>query len=218
MRTFDMEDYSMLSDLAGKLKIPVKERSKWIEKQMTLKIRNEELKLRNKELELSATKRKPNDTSEDQSLETAQSLKDSGPPQPKKDKMEDVVIVDSPQPEIILIKGDLKDKSKPAIKRTRQKKGVSKDSPKSATQSNAVKKVTFLFKGDKKETQKNVRKKDKLRFTYQETLDLFNLVLQDVNWTTVPSRMSQKNHIPRTDSDYKAKLETEFKKLYPPKS
>ncbi|XP_055870642.1 uncharacterized protein LOC106058613 isoform X4 [Biomphalaria glabrata] len=199
MRTFDMEDYSMLSDLAGKLKIPVKERSKWIEKQMTLKIRNEELKLRNKELELSATKRKPNDTSEDQSLE-------------------DVVIVDSPQPEIILIKGDLKDKSKPAIKRTRQKKGVSKDSPKSATQSNAVKKVTFLFKGDKKETQKNVRKKDKLRFTYQETLDLFNLVLQDVNWTTVPSRMSQKNHIPRTDSDYKAKLETEFKKLYPPKS
>ncbi|KAI8776259.1 hypothetical protein BgiBS90_023415, partial [Biomphalaria glabrata] len=64
----DMEDYSMLSDLAGKLKIPVRERSNWIEKQMTLKIRNEELKLRNKELELCATKRKPNDTSEDQSL------------------------------------------------------------------------------------------------------------------------------------------------------
>ncbi|KAK0046805.1 hypothetical protein Bpfe_023829, partial [Biomphalaria pfeifferi] len=85
-----MEDYSMLSDLAGKLEIPVKERSNWIEKQMTLKIRNEELKLRNKKLELSATKRKPNDTSEDQSLGDALTNTKSNPPEQKKDKMDDV--------------------------------------------------------------------------------------------------------------------------------
>ncbi|KAI8776262.1 hypothetical protein BgiBS90_023418, partial [Biomphalaria glabrata] len=62
-----MDDYSQLAAMAEKYKLPLKERSTWIEKQMTLKVRNEELKLRNKELE-NASKMKTKDTNEEQSL------------------------------------------------------------------------------------------------------------------------------------------------------